>query len=193
MRLTIDQPTTLKPDHCEWADLGPWFQIALAALRQDALRRSVTLGYRLTVQRDSVELSGSVREGYALVTASANAGRSGVAVTEERVEVTLAWLKRLASRGRRAPTNKQIALLCLKMGTQRFQPSDRVLGIRWPKCEHGALVVRELERRGHILVERGRNWRVITLLETGQVLGRRKPRFDGSSWQRQFRGELAAA
>ena len=115
-----------------------------------------------------------------------------VAVTEERLDATLAWLRRLAARGRCAPTNKQIGLIALKLGTQRFQSADRTLGIKWPKAEHGAVVIAELERRGVLTVVRGRNWRIITLVETGQVLDRRKPRFDGSSWQRQFRGEVAA-
>ena len=115
-----------------------------------------------------------------------------VAVTEARLTATLDWLKRLASRGRDAPTNKQIGLIALKLGTQKFQPSDRTLGIKWPKAEHGSVMIAALERRGEITVIRGRNWRIITIVSTGQVLGRRPPRLDGAGWQRQIRGGEAA-
>jgi len=115
-----------------------------------------------------------------------------VAATSERLDATLAWLKRLASRARPAPTNKQIGLVALKLGTQRYQPADRTIGIKWPKAEHGAVMIAALERLGLIKVERGRNWRRIMIVETGQVLGRRPPRFDGSSWRRCNRSDEAA-
>lgn len=177
----------------DWDEFGQYLLVANEMLRREAARRGASLGYRLTVQRSSVTVTWSTADAVGSIIISARAFRSGVAVTQERLDATLSWLRRLADRGRAAPTNKQIALIALGMGRQKGQPADRVLGIRWPKAEHGALMIAELERRGLISVVRGRNWRIITLVDTGQVLGRRAPRCDGSSWQRQFRGELAAA
>lgn len=110
-----------------------------------------------------------------------------VAVTQERVTKVYGWLLELARRGAAAPTNKEIALVCLKMGEQRFQPADRVQGIKWPKCEHGAVAIKALESAGLIIVERGRNWREITIVATGQTLPRRDIAADGSGWQRTMR------
>lgn len=115
-----------------------------------------------------------------------------VAVTQERLDAVLAWLKCLGSKGRPSPTNKQIALICLKMGKQQFQPVDRTLGIKWPKCEHGAIIIAKLEDLKLIEVVRGRNWRIITIVETGQILARRRPNTDGSSWRRQLRSHEVA-
>lgn len=99
-----------------------------------------------------------------------------VAVTDERLEKTLAFLKRRADQGLPAPTNREIALKALGMGKQVFQPWDRVTGIRTKKPEHGAIMIAALESRGLISVERGRNWRRICLLQTGQVLEPQRPR-----------------
>ena len=77
----------------------------------------------------------------------------------------------------------------MRLGAQKYQPADRVVGIKWPKCEHGAVVIAALEKQGLIKVQRGRNWRIITIVETGQVLGRRPPRTDGSSWRRFNRSQ----
>ena len=110
-----------------------------------------------------------------------------VAVTQERVTKVYGWLLELARRGAMCPTNKEIALVCLKMGEQRFQPADRLTGIKWPKCEHGAVTIRALEDAKLITVERGRNWREITIVATGQKLPRRDIVSDGSSWQRTMR------
>jgi len=176
-----------------WDEFGQYLLVAEEMLRREASRRGASLGYRLTVQRSSVTVTWSTVDAVGSIVISARACRSGVAVTQERLDATMKLLRRCAERGRAAPTNKQIALIALKLGTQRYQSADRTLGIKWPKCEHGAVIIAELERRGLVTVVRGRNWRTITIVETGQVLGRRTPRLDGSSWQRQFRGELAAA
>lgn len=93
-----------------------------------------------------------------------------VAVTQERVTKVYGWLLELARRGAPSPTNYEIAKSCLKMGTQRFQPYDRVQGFSNRKPEHGAVMIRALEEAGLVAVERGRNWRRITILQTGQVL-----------------------
>lgn len=115
-----------------------------------------------------------------------------IAITEDRLQATLAFLKRLAARGRYAPTNKQIALLALKMGQQKYQPADRTIGIKWPKCEHGSVIVAELERRGLINVQRlPRSWRRITIVETGQVLEPRPRCLDGSTRARVYRSYAA--
>ena len=100
-----------------------------------------------------------------------------VAATRERLEKTLAYLKRRAELGMPAPTNREIALRALGMGKQHFQPWDRTQGIRSKKPEHGAVMIRQLEAAGLILVERGRNWRRIVLVETGQVLEPQRPQF----------------
>lgn len=100
-----------------------------------------------------------------------------VAATQARMEATLAYLKRRAAQGLPAPTNYEIALKALKMGKQAFQPWDRTQGIKWRKPEHGAIMIAALEYCGIIAVERGRNWRRITILETGQVLEPQRPRF----------------
>lgn len=100
-----------------------------------------------------------------------------VAATKERLEKTLAFLKRRADLGMPAPTNREIALKALGMGKQVFQPWDRVTGLRSKKPEHGAIMIAALESQGFISVERGRNWRRIFLLQTGQVLEPQRPRF----------------
>ena len=100
-----------------------------------------------------------------------------VAVTEERLNQAIAYLRHLAALGRKAPTNHEIASKALKMGKQKFQPWDRTTGIRSRAPEHGAVVIAALEMTGVIEVERGRNWRRITILDTGQVLEPSKPRF----------------
>ena len=101
-----------------------------------------------------------------------------VAATKDRLEKTLQYLKRRADQGLPAPTNREIALKALGMGKQVFQPWDRVIGIKWKKAEHGAVMIAALESQGYIAVERGRNWRRIFLLQTGQVLEPQRPRFD---------------
>ncbi len=93
-----------------------------------------------------------------------------VAATAERIEATFDYLRRRAEQGMAAPTNKEIAIKALRMGKQKFQPWDRTQGIKWPKPEHGAVMIAALELDGRIEVERGRNWRRITIVETGQVL-----------------------
>lgn len=100
-----------------------------------------------------------------------------VAVTQERLDQAIAYLRQLAALGRAAPTNTELALKALKMGQQRFQPWDRMRGIRTKKAEGGAVVIAGLEITGKIVVERGSNWRRITIVETGQVLEPSKPRF----------------
>jgi hypothetical protein len=53
------------------------------------------------------------------------------------------------------------------MGTQKFQPHDRMRGLRSKKPEAGSVMVQALEFMGKIKVERiGRNRRVIQILET---------------------------
>lgn len=93
-----------------------------------------------------------------------------VAVTQERVTKVYGWLLELARRGAPAPTNYEIAKDCLKMGQQRFQPYDRIRGFSNRKPEHGAVMIAALEEAKLISVERGRNWRRITILKTGHVL-----------------------
>jgi hypothetical protein len=93
-----------------------------------------------------------------------------VAATQERLDRTFRYLRRLADQGLPAPTNKDIAIHAIKMGRQNFQPWDRTQGIKWPKCEHGAVMISGLEYCGLIEVERGPYWRRIRLIETGQVL-----------------------
>lgn len=97
-----------------------------------------------------------------------------VAVTQERVTKVYGWLLDLARRGLPAPTNYEIAKVCLRMGQQRFQPADRIQGFSNRKPEHGAVMIAALETAGLISVERGRNWRRITILKTGQVLEPRR-------------------
>lgn len=96
-----------------------------------------------------------------------------VAATQERVTRVYGWLLELARRGAPAPTNYDIARK-VGMGQQTFQPADRIKwgpsGPRWKKCEAGAVMIAALEQCGLISVERGRNWRRIVLLRTGQVL-----------------------
>jgi hypothetical protein len=93
-----------------------------------------------------------------------------VAATVERLEQTFAYLERRAAQNLPSPTNKEIALKALRMGKQQFQPWDRTQGIRSPKPEHGAVMIAALELTGLITVERGSNWRRITLVQSGQVL-----------------------
>ena len=96
-----------------------------------------------------------------------------VAATRERLEATLRYLKRRADEGLSAPTNREIAIAALKplgLGRQLYQPWDRVMGIHSKKPEHGAVMIAALEALGHIAVERGRNWRRIWILDTGQCL-----------------------
>lgn len=93
-----------------------------------------------------------------------------VAATAARVEATYEYLRRRADQKLPAPTNKEIAIRALKMGKQSFQPWDRTQGIKWSKCEHGAVAIAALEALGRIKVTRGRNWREIVIIETGQVL-----------------------
>lgn len=100
-----------------------------------------------------------------------------VAVTQERLDQAIAYLRQLAALGRSAPTNTELALRALKMGQQKFQPWDRTRGIRTKKAEGGAVVIAALEMSGQIKVERGRNWRRIEIVDTGQVLEPSKPRF----------------
>lgn len=100
-----------------------------------------------------------------------------VAATEERLNATIAYLRHLAALGRSSPSNTEIGLKALRMGKQKFQPWDRTQGIRTKKAEHGSVMIAALEMTGVIEVERGRNWRRITILDTGQVLEPSKPRF----------------
>jgi hypothetical protein len=97
-----------------------------------------------------------------------------VAVTRERVDKTMALLRHRAARRQPAPSNTEIAKW-IGLGKQRFQPADRMQGIRTKKHEAGTLMIRALERDGLIEVERGRNWRCIKIRETGEVLPRRPP------------------
>ena len=97
-----------------------------------------------------------------------------VAATNERIAKTLALLRRRAAQGLPAPSNDEIAK-AIGMGSQRYQPHDRMRGWRHKSHEAGAVMVLALEYCGLISVERGRNWRRITLLETGQVLHPRRP------------------
>lgn len=99
-----------------------------------------------------------------------------VAATQERIDATFDYLKWCATIGKAAPTNTEIGLRALRMGQQRFQPWDRCTGIRTKKAEHGAVMVRMLELCGLITVQRGSNWRRITIIETGQVLEPSRPR-----------------
>ncbi len=96
-----------------------------------------------------------------------------VKVSEARIAALMDYLKR----GKRtAPTNRELALKALRMGQQRYQPWDRMKGIRSPKPEHGAVVLAAAEMLGLVLVERGSNWRRITIMETGDVLEPARPR-----------------
>jgi hypothetical protein len=71
------------------------------------------------------------------------------------------------SKGWRCPTNREIALW-IGMGTQKFQPHDRMRGLRSRKPEAGSVMVQALEFMGKIQVERiGRNRRVVTILREG--------------------------
>ncbi|MBP6012841.1 MAG: hypothetical protein KBA31_11490 [Alphaproteobacteria bacterium] len=97
-----------------------------------------------------------------------------VAATPERLERTLAYLRQRAAQRMCAPSNDMIAKV-VGMGAQRFQPWGRMRGWRCKSHEAGAVLIFELERQGKIKVTRGRNWRIIEIVETGQVLDRRTP------------------
>jgi hypothetical protein len=88
-----------------------------------------------------------------------------VAVTAQRLQAALALIRRHADAGLPAPTNYQLAL-AMGMGEQRYQPHDRVRGLRSRKPEAGTVVVRALEILGRIEVQRiGRNRRTIRIVE----------------------------
>lgn len=87
-----------------------------------------------------------------------------VAVTDERLKRTFELVVQRITTGRRFPTNKEIGLH-IGLGTQRFQPWDRVQGIKWKKAEHGAVMIKALERLGYLDVKRiGRNRREAVIL-----------------------------
>jgi len=87
-----------------------------------------------------------------------------VAITSERLERTMQLLRLHAQKGWRCPTNREIALW-IGMGTQKFQPHDRMRGLRSKKPEAGSVMVQALEFMGKIKVERiGRNRRTITIV-----------------------------
>ncbi len=88
-----------------------------------------------------------------------------VAVTAQRLQAALALIRRHADAGLQSPTNYQLAL-AMGMGEQRYQPHDRVRGLRSRKPEAGTVVVRALEILGRIEVQRiGRNRRTIRIVE----------------------------
>lgn len=105
-----------------------------------------------------------------------------VAATQERVDKTYDLLKRRADRGLSAPTNDQVAAW-VGMGRQERQPATRVTGWRHKSHEAGAVLIDALEEQGRITVVRGSNWRMITLVETGQVLGRGEPKPPGAPYR----------
>ena len=87
-----------------------------------------------------------------------------VAITPERLDRTMQLLQLHISKGWRCPTNREIALW-IGMGTQKFQPHDRMRGLRSRKPEAGSVMVQALEFMGKIKVERiGRNRRNIIIL-----------------------------
>ena len=91
-----------------------------------------------------------------------------VAVTAERLARGFALIRLHADRGWPAPTNYQLAI-AIGMGEQRYQPHDRVRGLRSRKPEAGTVIVRALELLGRIEVTRiGRNRRTIRIVEESQ-------------------------
>ena len=92
-----------------------------------------------------------------------------VAITPERLNRTMQLLQLHVQKGWRCPTNWEIALW-IGMGTQKFQPADRMRGVRSNSPEAGSTMLAALELLGLVKVEsRGRHRRVI-IVATGDVL-----------------------
>ncbi|WP_133251523.1 hypothetical protein [Zavarzinia aquatilis] len=92
-------------------------------------------------------------------------------IDEGMIASVLAQLEACAARGEACPTNE---VLCARYGLHAPQ--------------YGSRLIRALERRGLILVERGAKTRVVTILASGArtagaVIGRRIPRGQGTGYR----------